>query len=192
MIKAALFENPSKRELPLYAEVGGSESTAYLYLSVSTGQICVGRKLPFDNTVSAEQWHGVLRAYRVPNNLTEYGYNQLMQDESILALCRRIVAGSVVEWDGNNHVALLDDDAIEADWNLEDYAYRIESADYHSLNVWDAYQYYNEAPYNTLVQEGEDHDIAETRLHEEALNRGVYMSHRNLFKVLDYKKEQGA
>lgn len=190
MITLDIEEVKSTSALPLYTDYCGQESRAYIFLDTRTAEVWTGEKAPFENGVSMAQWHGHVRAYKIPNNLTAGGLSMLLNDKALQALLVRVAAGATEEWDGSNHVTTLDDDAGEANDAALRFCDELIPEDYGSLDVWDAYQWLDSEDYGDLVQPGEDDEDAVYRIRAEALKNGVYMTHANLKSALAYKKEQ--
>ncbi|MFF7335393.1 hypothetical protein [Streptomyces sp. NPDC008150] len=90
---------------------------AYIQLDTEAGTLHADYDAEIGNAVPASVWHGIDRRYRIPI-LTADAANRVM--EEIAPLADRIVAGTTTEWDGNNHVAVMDDDAIAAEEELEE------------------------------------------------------------------------
>lgn len=61
--------------------------------------------------------HGLDRRYGIPI-LTADAANRVMRE--IAPLADRVIAGTTVEWDGNNNVAILDEDAQDAEEEIEE------------------------------------------------------------------------
>lgn len=191
-IEIELYKEPSDTELPLYFEHGAQESRALLYLDIEgAGEMWVGSKAPSDNSWGQREHHKIQYAYTIPNNLTELGYNQLMQDDKIVALCERIVAGGSVEWDGSNFRGELNEDAESAEYELSQYLDQVTAADYSSLEPWSADMWLNDLKLSALVQDGETHEQVAERLQAEALKKDrVYLNVVDLENELDRRKER--
>jgi hypothetical protein len=93
-----------------------------------------------------EEWLGRVRTYEIAHAKhgecvidTDRLAEDLADDGKLSVLIDRIVEGRSVQWDGNNHRGVLDDDAQEAEEELtrllEDGRYVADT------EVWDAYEY---------------------------------------------------
>ncbi|GHG33221.1 hypothetical protein GCM10018777_56690 [Streptomyces albogriseolus] len=91
---------------------------AYIELDTQAGTLLADYDAEIGNAVPASVWHGLERRYRIPI-LTADAANRVMQE--IVPLAERIVAGTEAEWDGNNTVAVMNEDAKAAEEELEEY-----------------------------------------------------------------------
>lgn len=69
------------------------------------------------NAVPATVYHGLDRRYGIPI-LTADAANRIMHE--IAPFADRIIAGTTVEWDGSNNVAILNEDAQAAEEEIEE------------------------------------------------------------------------
>ena len=81
-------------------------------------------------------WHGRTLTWRVPSNVR--GNALLTFVEEHQGLFERVYLGHEVDWDGNNHVGTLDDDAQEASEEIEQAAEALhdETIDVCSMEEW--------------------------------------------------------
>jgi len=73
--------------------------------------------------------------------MTAAGMNRLMDE--IAPLADRVLAGSEIEWDGNNHVGKLDEDAQDASDEIERICDELEPAPSETVTEWDACEFYD-------------------------------------------------
>jgi hypothetical protein len=71
----------------------------------------IGNAVPFSVHHGHRRWSGI----------TQFAPGKAINDimDEITPLCERVLAGYESEWDGNNHVARLTEDALEADEEIE-------------------------------------------------------------------------
>ncbi|WP_228916866.1 hypothetical protein [Streptomyces sp. DH20] len=91
------------------------------------------------NAAPATVHHGIDRRYSIPL-LTAEAANRILDE--IAPLARRIVADSEIDWDGNNHVAVLGPDARAAEDEIEQrlgctYPHEHPFSDADIVGVWD-------------------------------------------------------
>lgn len=91
---------------------------AYIELDTQDGTLHATYNSEIGNAVPFSVYHGLDRQYGIPI-LTADAANRVMQE--IAPLADRIIAGTKAEWDGNNTVAILDDDALAAEEELEEH-----------------------------------------------------------------------
>lgn len=184
--------NPAMdNNLPLYREECGQESRAYLYVDTDgDGEMWVDYKNASDNSCSPREWHGIVRRFRIPNNLTELGYNQLLGYKLVLELAQLIIDGSEVYWDGNNYCARMDENAQEAHDALERFCDCIEPNDFSSLDPVCADYYLVDGTYEALMSSGgTEEDVAE-RIVAEAIKDGYFLGARDVKKTLLAMKDR--
>lgn len=105
----------------------------YIELDCQDGELTADYNAEIGNAVPMAVHHGHVRRYTIPC-LKADAANALL--DKIAPLAQRIVDGYSSEWDGNNHVADLDDDAQAAEAEIEslcDYDYDVET-----VTVWQA------------------------------------------------------
>lgn len=111
---------------------------AFIELNIESGAVNTGYSGEIGNAVPASVWHGIDRRYRIAPAITGKALAEFLAAAEFQALAQRIVAGSEVVWDGNNHVSRLDDDAKAAEEALESLVEReLFQTDELAL-VWDA------------------------------------------------------
>lgn len=85
----------------------------YLYVNLRRATMRCDYNPEIGGAVTWDQWHGHIRAYRIPAGYTALSQMALMR--RVLTLAERVLAGYESRWDGSNHVAALTDDAQAAD-----------------------------------------------------------------------------
>lgn len=88
----------------------------YIELDTQAGTLCADWDGEIGGAIPFSVYHGLARRYSIPL-LTASAANRVMQE--IAPFAERIVAGTTAEWDGNNTVAVLDEDAQAAEKELE-------------------------------------------------------------------------
>ena len=90
---------------------------AYIELDLRHGTLLADYNSEVGNGVPGAVYHGFERRYRIPA-LTAEAANQVM--EELVPLAERILADWKEEWDGNNMVARLGEDAQEAEEEIQE------------------------------------------------------------------------
>jgi len=103
-------------ELHTHYERQTQQQGCYLWLDCDEDEMGCDANPEIGNAVPTRVWHGRVRRYSIPC-LTATAANRLMDEARPLA--ERIVAGYECEWDGNNHVGRLNDDALAAEGEME-------------------------------------------------------------------------
>ncbi|MFI8944103.1 helix-turn-helix domain-containing protein [Streptomyces syringium] len=103
-------------ELYLHYDGQSEAQPAYIELDTQDGTLHADCNAEIGGAVPSSVYHGLHRRYGIPA-LTADAANRVMQE--IAPLAERIIAGTEAEWDGNNTVAVLSDDALAAEEELE-------------------------------------------------------------------------
>ena len=82
----------SNYTLPLYTDYAGQESTAYLCLDMRDGEVSFEERAPHNNGYSQDEFSGYVRTFKIPNNLTVSGLNELLQDRQVIDALRVILS----------------------------------------------------------------------------------------------------
>ncbi|TGB14591.1 helix-turn-helix domain-containing protein [Streptomyces palmae] len=90
----------------------------YIELDTQAGTLHATYNGEIGNAIPFTVVHGLDRRYDIPL-LTAEAVNRVMRE--IAPLADRVIAGTTAEWDGNNTVAVLDDDARAANEEIEDH-----------------------------------------------------------------------
>lgn len=103
---------------PLFAHYQGQvqPQPAYVSLDLNTGEIDADYSGEIGNGMPADVWHGVVRRYKIAVDLTADQVTKLLDD--IKPKLQRVLDGSEVVWDGSNWVGELDEDAANAEDEL--------------------------------------------------------------------------
>lgn len=89
--------------------------SCHVELDLRDGELSAGYDPEIGNAVPSSVWHGTVRRWGIPC-LTAEAVNTLMRD--IAPLAQRVLDGATVEWDGNNNVGVLIEDAGEAEQEI--------------------------------------------------------------------------
>ena len=113
------------------------------------------------NGVPMDVWHGLIRRYHIPCLVADEA-NALM--EEILPLAERVIAGAEIVWDGSNWVAKLNEDAEDAEMEID----RIcEQSEGETVSEWEASDFFGEETDENLgVKIGMDINAAADALRE--------------------------
>lgn len=84
----------------------------YIELDTETGGVCAEYNPEIGTAVPMRNWHGIARRYSIPVMSADCA-NQLMDE--LRPLFERVVTGTTVEWNGSNHVGIINDDAWDAE-----------------------------------------------------------------------------
>jgi hypothetical protein len=191
-INISKFKVAASDLLPCYDEVQGQETRAYIYVDISNKEMWVGCKQPSDNTLSFREARGYLRSFRIPNNLTSRGYNDLLDHPSIRELAELMVAEASEYYDGSNYRIRLSQVGMDAEVTLMNLCNAIEHGDYESLEPAGAHYYIAEGSYEALMSAGGTHEEVAERIVAEAIKDGYYLIAYDVEKHLDAMKEAAA
>lgn len=161
----------------------------YINLYLPTGRVWAEIGL-MNGAQTFSQFHGIVRAYRI-DPLVASDVNLLM--EGSRPLLQRVLDGSSIEWNGNNYVGVLNDDAQAAEDEIQDeISYGVTFSTYEPVNVWQAAEYYQGASdsghlaeYLGVTADSTDEDlqrIAEVE-RKEALDNGIHVI-ENLYEYI--------
>lgn len=155
-----------------------SPQSCYVSLDCRSGKLSAAYNPEIGNAVTTAEYHGHIRSWSIPC-LRETPANALL--EQIEPLAERVVVGYRNEWNGSNHVAAFDEDALEA---IDKIAVLCEGVDAsEGVRAWDAGDWLT-ASGNTrrevvcqelgITAETTDEEIAaiESRVEEEARATG--------------------
>lgn len=177
--------------LPCYEERQGQESRAYLHLDLNgDGEMWVGYKLPSDYSWSASEHSGYMHTFRIPNNLTPQGYNDLLDHPTIKELAELMVKEAEEYYDGSNYRMRLSQVGEDARETLERLCESIDCADYQSLDPWCADMYLQHVTYQDLTANGGTHEEIAERIVVEARKDGIHLSAVDVENRLDEMQEE--
>jgi len=181
----------SEDACPLYFMQQGEESKAYLYLDTRDGKLYVDSEAAFVNSYTPDEQNGYLLSFRIPNNLTVVGLNDLLDSPTVRSYSQDIVNNSVEFYNGSNYAAKLNEVGRDEYEDLERYLeLAIAHGEFDSLQVCSAYDFFEHQKYAELVREGESHAVAATRLQLAALKDKVYISDIETEIMLDRMKDE--
>lgn len=109
---------------PLYHHYPRQMEPQPAYLEMDEdGEISADWNGEIGNAVPASVWHNRTLRWDVAPAARDGVVDGWLDgtDEHLAALLARVHAGHTVEWDGNNHVGRLTDDACEASQDAQDY-----------------------------------------------------------------------
>jgi hypothetical protein len=113
---------PMTEEDELFCHYSGQYNIqdAVLTLDLEDGELTAQYNPEIGTGIPASVYHGRTRWIPLPGPLTNEAANALLEEAAPLA--QRILDGSDIDWDGNNHVATLDADAHQAEEDLVELA----------------------------------------------------------------------
>jgi len=117
-MKAMATVTVTKREESLLQIYPGQSEPqgCYIELDVRTGELCADWNGESGNAVPAAVYHGIVRRYAIPP-LRVSIVNALLDE--VAPFAGVVVNGTAIEWNGANHVAVLSDQAEEAEVEIE-------------------------------------------------------------------------
>lgn len=120
-----------------------SPQECYLELDLEEETLTADYDAEIGGAVPFAVWHGRRRRFPIPA-LSATAVNALM--EEVLPLAERIVAGSEIVWDGSNHIGQLDDDAVDAEAELDQICEKAfdDPRPGDLINAWDADDYFGQ------------------------------------------------
>ena len=168
MDKTALVEHdPSSqafRAMSPYLELDLEDEKTPLYLGTVYG---------IDGTPESV-WHGRRRRYWLPNNVNAEELTTDINAGVFDELFQRIVGGSEVVWDGDNHVGRLNEDAKAAEEELEE---ELEGYEDESIGLYEAGDWLQDSSTESLgvTASSTDEELAKKAraLEEEARAEGA-------------------
>ncbi|WP_431273450.1 hypothetical protein ACQ858_14795 [Variovorax ureilyticus] len=117
-INTEAFNSLGGHDAPLLEHCGDQEFRALLLLD-EDGACALETRAPWENGRPTEEWYGCTRTWALPANVRGDALHSLLTDEETVALLQRVHNGRSIDWNGNNHVGSLDDDAGDASDELE-------------------------------------------------------------------------
>lgn len=116
IVSVSILECTTPDELFVHYHGQSAPQPAYIELDTQHRTLSATYDAEVGNAVPFSVRHGLDRRYGIPI-LTAEAANRVMRE--IAPLADRIIDGTEVEWDGNNNVAVLDDDAVAAEEEIE-------------------------------------------------------------------------
>ncbi len=99
--------------------------------------------------VPANVWHGLVRRLTVPAQVSRSALESLASNEEFIVLVNRMHAGFDSDWNGNNYVGTLTDDAKQAEEEIEQMLQSLDCAE-----VWDAADWCQDISIAELIENG--------------------------------------
>jgi hypothetical protein len=115
--------------LPLYHQYYGQTNPQPAFLEIESGEVWFDWNAEVGNAIPMSVYHRRALRLPVPNHLTPAGYQSLLED--ITPALREIMAGHTLQWEGNNHVGRLTEEAQAAFDGLEYQSMSGEWDNYH-------------------------------------------------------------
>lgn len=125
---------------PLYCRYPGQTNPQPAYVEMDeAGYVFANYSGEIGNGEPAYVRYGRALRWGVPSDIDGDVLADLLERDDVIALLERIHAGHSAEWDGNNHVGHLDNDAQEANDELASILYEeLVHRDDYSGGVWNA------------------------------------------------------
>lgn len=148
----------------------GESYNAYLLLD-ENGKVYTDTRAPWDNGCPIDEWHGCTRTWKIPAAADGDALRDALSDMHILELLQRVRNGHRIEWDGNNYVGVLDDDAEEASEELENYL-----GDLTCWDIWGASDFLSQTDIdNNLWPAGQTLEQVVADIEADARGNGVLL-----------------
>lgn len=100
----------------------------YLELDTRDGTLYIGTQHQCENMIPFSVRYGICRRYDIPYDIDAERLTTAINNGEFDELFERIYVGTDYEWDGNNYVAELSDDARNAEDELQDLIDEIAAA----------------------------------------------------------------
>jgi len=176
-----IIKRDENNECGLAVQYTGQTDTQdiYLYVDAENERVWIDYDPEIGGAVTSDIWHGRTRRYQIYEMISATGANNLLDDEKVIALAERIIAGATIKWDGNNYVGILDDDAISADEEMEQYVAQYTFQEAETVSLWNACDFFTSLSPDEVMDEVGLHITAETtdqeiaevaRKYEESMN----------------------
>jgi hypothetical protein len=105
---------------PLYCRYPGQTNAQGACIQMSeSGVITAGFNGDIGGAVSFDEFHRRTLSWSVAAQVRGNALADLLESDEMRALFERVYAGHTIDWDGNNNVGKLDDDAQEAGHEIE-------------------------------------------------------------------------
>lgn len=114
----------------------------HIALDLEDGQMWADYNPEIGSGIPTSVYHGRTRRWGIPC-LTATAANQLMED--LKPLAERVLAGSEIEWDGNNNVGILNEDASAAEQEIYARLEDLSEYDYDRIHEYDAGDWFADA-----------------------------------------------
>jgi hypothetical protein len=107
----------------------------YIALDTETGEMSAESNPEIGNAVPMRVWHGIIRRYSIPILIADVA-NDLMGE--IAPLAKRVCEGTETIWDGSNHIARMNDDAVAAEEEIEQAISDVNADEDTGISFYDA------------------------------------------------------
>ena len=106
--------------LPIYCQFPGQfqPQPAHIIFELSESgesRIYADYSGEIGNVCSFDVYHGHTRRYSIPATTSADGINAILQDESVITLCKKLIGLYHSEWDGSNWIAQFGDEREQAE-----------------------------------------------------------------------------
>jgi len=133
MLNFSQIEEITDDKAPLYSQYPQQINPQPAYICLyEDGRVCADYSGEIGNARPADEWHGRTLTWRITPFLTGRAVGNLLMSEPVKGLLERVHAGHDSEWNGNNFVGTLTDDAQAAFERLE----RIFEEEEEDIEVW--------------------------------------------------------
>lgn len=106
--------------LPMYCQYPGQHQPQPAYVQMTEdGKVTTTINHNIGGGTPVDVWHNRTLQWQVPANVRGDALADLLESERVRGLLERVHAGHEVDWDGNNHVGTLDEDATKASEELD-------------------------------------------------------------------------
>jgi hypothetical protein len=141
------------------------------------------------NAIPMDVYHGHTRRYAIPCLLMDAANNLL---DDIAPLAERVITGYESKWDGNNHVATLDDDAQQAEAEIEKTCEtEMEQADEtNTVQMWDAEEWLYDSKSETAGKTDEELEKMAADYENQAESENIHLDSNVLDILKKWRDEQ--
>lgn len=171
-INSQAFNKLNESDAPLFEQCQGQGFEALLLLD-EDGVCTLDSRAPWENASPEAEWHGCTRTWTLPANGRGDTLHELLTDENTIELLQRVHNGRSIEWDGNNFVGVLDDDAADAECELTVLFDRLSSDESACWPVWEPGEWLQNSSLIELWPEGRTLAQAAAVILDEAFDQGV-------------------
>jgi hypothetical protein len=117
MAQVTVTELTSPTALYCHYDRQTNPQPCYIALDTRDSRMWADYNAEIGNAVPMDVWHGMVRRYSIPI-LRSTTANELMRD--LVPVAARVVDGTSIDWDGSNHVASLNEDAQQAEAEINE------------------------------------------------------------------------
>ena len=158
---------------PLYQRYPGQTNPQPAYIQIDEdGNVSAGYSGETGNAVPSTVWHRRTLQWPVQPSVRGDVLADFLDSPEIVALLERVHAGHQVEWDGNNHVGRLNDDAQAAAFEIESAIYSADDC----VSVWDTAEWLFNLGSLADHWSGQPLATAVAEIEAVAINEAVYLN----------------